>query len=356
MSEICITHEVAGFPQCTVRDEHLSSCGDDSCGGCLPRRARFGMLCPRCFGRVERALRLHWEFLRMLSGVRNAVTRDGGSHSRPGPGVPLSGIQLDRDELWSMLESLPRAGDAQSWVSTFNGALDALRFAKRMQQVAATHPWQESEHPVQIARCPKCARRTLRWRPPAVEFAPVTVACADPRCGYSMLQDRFELLADIEERARRQRRAAVALGPVEQWCVDFRADPERGRGEWPTVVEVEAAFGLDVWLDEGRGEGHGMVEVQAQAAPMVPVVTVYTKSNCAQCDATKRWLTQRGIEFETADVTEPSNLAAAVALGHKQAPVVVVAVDGPGSEITWSGFRPDMLSALAEGRLERNAA
>lgn len=69
-------------------------------------------------------------------------------------------------------------------------------------------------------------------------------------------------------------------------------------------------------------------------------VTVYTKPNCQPCRATKRWLDERGIDFTEADATEPGNLAAITALGHLQAPVVVVAPNGPGSEVDWSGFNP----------------
>lgn len=80
-------------------------------------------------------------------------------------------------------------------------------------------------------------------------------------------------------------------------------------------------------------------------------VTVYSKPNCQACTATKRFLTERGLDFSEADVTEPGNLAAAKALGHLEAPVVVVAVDGPRTEVSWSGFRPDKLQDLVDGRL-----
>lgn len=71
-------------------------------------------------------------------------------------------------------------------------------------------------------------------------------------------------------------------------------------------------------------------------------VTVYTKPDCQQCVATKRWLWSRAIAFEVEDLTDPGNLEAVKALGHASAPVVVV------GEESWSGFRPDKLEELAE--------
>ncbi|MEV4737165.1 MULTISPECIES: glutaredoxin domain-containing protein [unclassified Microbacterium] len=77
-------------------------------------------------------------------------------------------------------------------------------------------------------------------------------------------------------------------------------------------------------------------------------VTVYRKPGCVQCDATERYLGERGIEFDTKDLTEPANLDAAKALGHLAAPVVVFTPPGASEEVSWSGFRPDKLDAIVE--------
>lgn len=72
-------------------------------------------------------------------------------------------------------------------------------------------------------------------------------------------------------------------------------------------------------------------------------VTVYTKPSCVQCGATKRRLDSLGISYETVDMSvDVGALEAVKALGHLQAPVVVV-----GDE-NWSGYRPDLIDALAE--------
>lgn len=73
-------------------------------------------------------------------------------------------------------------------------------------------------------------------------------------------------------------------------------------------------------------------------------VTVYTKPRCQPCTATKRRLRDKGVEFVEESILEPGNLAAAKALGHLEAPVVVV-----GRE-SWSGFRPDLIDELAKAR------
>lgn len=71
-------------------------------------------------------------------------------------------------------------------------------------------------------------------------------------------------------------------------------------------------------------------------------VTVYSKPNCVQCDATKRALNKAGIAYDVIDFTEDDDArATAVSLGYLQAPVVIT------SEDHWSGFRPDKIKALA---------
>lgn len=76
-------------------------------------------------------------------------------------------------------------------------------------------------------------------------------------------------------------------------------------------------------------------------------VTVYSKPQCVQCDATKRSLRKAGIEFTEVDITEtPSALEYVTEeLGYVQAPVVVVE-DGTDQD-HWSGFRPDCIKRLS---------
>jgi len=72
-------------------------------------------------------------------------------------------------------------------------------------------------------------------------------------------------------------------------------------------------------------------------------VTVYTTPSCTQCTATKRRLTEKGVDFVLVDLAEHPNKAAEFReAGILQAPVVVV----EGRE-SWWGFQPDRIDALA---------
>jgi glutaredoxin-like protein NrdH len=73
-------------------------------------------------------------------------------------------------------------------------------------------------------------------------------------------------------------------------------------------------------------------------------VTVYTKPACVQCNATYKALDRHGVAYDVVDITEvPEARDYVMALGYLQAPVVVA------GGVHWSGFRPDRISALADG-------
>lgn len=72
------------------------------------------------------------------------------------------------------------------------------------------------------------------------------------------------------------------------------------------------------------------------------MTTVYTLPACVQCESTKKYLTKMGVLFNVVDMTEDSTSMDFVkALGYQSAPVVV------SGDKHWSGFRPELLSALA---------
>ena len=72
------------------------------------------------------------------------------------------------------------------------------------------------------------------------------------------------------------------------------------------------------------------------------MTTVYTKPNCVQCDATKRYLDRSGIKYDTVDITkEPDALEMILGMGFSAAPVVI------SDSGNWSGFQPDKLNLLA---------
>jgi glutaredoxin-like protein NrdH len=70
-------------------------------------------------------------------------------------------------------------------------------------------------------------------------------------------------------------------------------------------------------------------------------VTVYSKPNCVQCTATKTYLTNKGIDFNTVDITQDlDSFDLVVSKGFMSAPVV------NAGEEWWSGFQPDKLDTI----------
>ena len=72
------------------------------------------------------------------------------------------------------------------------------------------------------------------------------------------------------------------------------------------------------------------------------MITIYSKPNCVQCNATYRALDKQGLPYTVVDLMEDAEAMESVkALGYQQAPVVFA--DGDH----WAGFRPDKIKALA---------
>ena len=72
--------------------------------------------------------------------------------------------------------------------------------------------------------------------------------------------------------------------------------------------------------------------------------TVYTKSNCQQCVATKRRLARKGIEFVEINLDEDREALRVVShMGFASAPVV----DPGDGSAWWSGFRVDLIDEFA---------
>lgn len=73
-------------------------------------------------------------------------------------------------------------------------------------------------------------------------------------------------------------------------------------------------------------------------------VTVYTLPNCVQCEQTKKYLMKNDVTFNVIplDGEDSGPLNLVQSLGYAAAPVIIAGDDH------WSGFRPDMLSALVK--------
>ncbi|TCD54086.1 glutaredoxin-like protein NrdH [Alloscardovia theropitheci] len=73
------------------------------------------------------------------------------------------------------------------------------------------------------------------------------------------------------------------------------------------------------------------------------MVTVYSKSHCVQCNATKRQLAKLGVEYTEINLEQDQQaLERFKAAGFVQAPIVVT------DDETWSGYRPDLLKKVAQ--------
>ena len=75
--------------------------------------------------------------------------------------------------------------------------------------------------------------------------------------------------------------------------------------------------------------------------PKVPV-TVYTKSNCVQCNMTKKKFDSLGIIYQEVNLEEhPEKVAEFMAQGLSSAPIVTTDTK------IWSGFRLGKIESLA---------
>jgi glutaredoxin-like protein NrdH len=71
------------------------------------------------------------------------------------------------------------------------------------------------------------------------------------------------------------------------------------------------------------------------------MITVYSNPNCVQCENTKRFLTNNGIEFEAKMLQDsPEIMPLIKEKGYKTAPVVTTDTD------SWSGFNLSKLNSL----------
>jgi len=222
MTVFCITNDrnVDDLRPCTRLDEHLEGCtGTVSqwsararryvktgkpCTGCVPRKARRGLLCLACVGRVEHAF-VAWTplFEATLENLERAVQHDNsGVRSSTEGHIPIPGTRLAVDEIRSYLTSFP--GNIDDWVRTRLGAMDAVRFARAVPAAVRTHEIEERAHLAKKTRCTKCKQLSLVWNPPQAQGDHVRVVCSSTLCGTEINQSSFEAIAQIEESGKGQ--------------------------------------------------------------------------------------------------------------------------------------------------------
>ena len=92
-------------------------------------------------------------------------------------------------------------------------------------------------------------------------------------------------------------------------------------------------------MDPLAGHGPDGTDDSQEGSSMA--ITVYSKPNCVQCNATYRALDKAGLSYQTVDISlDVEALEQGKALGYVQAPVVMA-----GGE-HWSGYRPDKIKGL----------
>jgi glutaredoxin-like protein NrdH len=70
-------------------------------------------------------------------------------------------------------------------------------------------------------------------------------------------------------------------------------------------------------------------------------VVVYSKPNCQQCEMTKTYLSNKGVDYIVVDISKDQDAFSRISqLGYRQVPVV------ESGEEHWSGFQPAKLNAI----------
>lgn len=232
MTLFCLTNDFDDeFRPCTRNAQHYANCGGyevrynstrrryestaRDCRGCVPRGASIGLLCWTCWERVQSAF-TEWTPLLARAMWQNdrLVQRDNaGIRSSADGHVNLPGTLLALNEINSYLESFYKAkSDTQLWVSTFDGAIDALRFARAVPTAVRTHAIEEKTSKLRRTRCPKCTQLSFTRIPPTIAAGPIKVECQTPECGYVIKEGRLDtwgdesidVIADIEDPGARQ--------------------------------------------------------------------------------------------------------------------------------------------------------
>lgn len=246
---------------CTIRGEHLPDCDGTTvnragdvveCRGCLPRPAETGVLCARCWARLQSTVRTlpalvdHLELMARPS-IASPSGAGGGGHRPPGPRSLYPEALGVADDLAAMLASWcgqtavalgvtapPSRGlwHTDSWdaVDADTGevyrsdavpvgvrdlrAVDQLvawlephlpRVAEQpwaadllgdlgpaCARAAARWPVEEPARRITDVRCPRCGTASLVLHPPATVGAQVQVVCSRPECGASLSEEEWQ--------------------------------------------------------------------------------------------------------------------------------------------------------------------
>lgn len=242
---------------CTVRDEHVADCtgmteDGTPCRGCRPRPCEVGVLCMRCWGRLQVVVRtlpaLVDHLMEMAApSVSSSLGGSGGGVRAAGPRSlypPALGVADDlvaalaswceqaaeslglsappRQGLWRTREYQtvdPDTGEVYTRASEVAGVRDAWAattlvwwlsphlervaecswvvdllddLGSASSRAAARWPVEEPERRVTDVRCPSCGALSLVVHPPRVPGAEELVVCSRPVCGRVLVPEEWE--------------------------------------------------------------------------------------------------------------------------------------------------------------------
>lgn len=191
-----------------IPEAHYASCEDDACRGCVPRSARFGMLCPVCWSRLQDALpRLAWLIAHLRSvekpaqalGERVATSMErsilmpdswiAADELLTAIGAPVIPSSASIDDAVAIAhESVEAwARNARDRVNTTDGAMQAVIVVKRMGLALKRWPDSEAElRHIPYVACPSCHKAHLWRRAPRRPGDDIRVECGTPDCGYAL--------------------------------------------------------------------------------------------------------------------------------------------------------------------------
>lgn len=191
MTNLCITVEgLPGIRRCIVLGQHKVTCHDHegwredlrpgTCVGCLPRLADHGYLCAHCYEHVMQAVAGWPRFRAALDAAEGRlVSPDGGTRVKKLGYSLLSATFLAVDECERLRASLD-GQTVDKWVTTLEGARDAVMFAHRADAAQRSLEIEERQVRIEHVRCPGCG--VLAARNPTRTVRGLTIVeCAE--CG-----------------------------------------------------------------------------------------------------------------------------------------------------------------------------
>ncbi|RBO73503.1 hypothetical protein [Microbacterium sp. H6] len=215
-----------------IPEAHYAECENPDCRGCVPRSAQHGYLCGVCYRRVVDALgRLAWliAHLRSIEKPAQAVgervdTSMEKSILMPDPWIAADElmVSLGARQIRSTAtidQAIQLAHDAvaldvDEWISTAEGATQAVVMLKRM--AVALKRWPDSEaqfRPIPHLQCPSCGYTHLWRSAPDRVGDELRVVCGSEGCGYVVAWETWvkqyaPAFAAIESDMKRREKAA----------------------------------------------------------------------------------------------------------------------------------------------------